>query len=54
MKPHLVWKWEIIGILRARKGVMGLKGHWEPLSFSLRRQSRAELRSLMLVMGSTS
>ena len=39
---------------RARKGVMGLKGQWETLNYSLRIQSRAEPRSLMPVMGSTS
>ena len=39
--------------MRAKKGVIGLKGNWEPLSSSLRMQSQAELRSLMPVMGST-
>ena len=36
------------------EGVAVLIGHWEPLSSSLRMQSRAELPSLMPVMGSTS
>ena len=36
---------------RTRGG--GLKGHWEPSSFSLRNLSQAELRLLMPVMVST-
>ena len=36
------------------KGGGGLKGHWEPLSSSLRKLSRVEPRSLMPVIGSTS
>ena len=36
------------------EGGMGLIGRWEPQSSSLRMQSRAELRLLMPVMGSTS
>ena len=42
---------------RVSKGedkVEGTKEHWEPLSSSLMELSRAELRSLMPVMGSTS
>ena len=39
---------------RERKRVEGLKGHWEPISSSLRNLSREELRSLMTVMGSMS
>ena len=35
------------------KGVMGLKGHSEPLSSSPRMQIQAEPRLLMPVMGST-
>ena len=39
------------GAARARKRVEGLNGHWKALSSSLRNLSRAELRSLMHVMG---
>ena len=54
LKPHLGWRWKRIGIARARKGLKGLKGNWETLSYSLRIQIREELRSLMPVMVSTS
>ena len=36
---------------RERKSVGGLNGNWETLSSSIRKLSRAELRSLMPVMG---
>ena len=48
------WRWKRTGEARERKGVEGLNGHWKPLSSSLRKLSRAELRLLMPAMASTS
>ena len=45
---------EVDRVSEGEEGVEGLNGQWKPLSSSLRKLSRAELRSLMPAMASTS